>query len=255
MKFIGIIPARYASTRFPGKPLAIIGGKTMIQRVFEQASKCNLLSHVVVATDNQEIYRHVQSFGNAVMTSPLHQSGTDRCFEAASLLSIELQLADDDVILNIQGDEPFIHPNQLASVARIFETPDIEIATLIKKISDPSHLSNENIVKVVVDKFGKALYFSRHPIPFQRGTPLDQWLLSGDYYSHIGLYAYKLRSLRRIAALEPGSLERAESLEQLRWLQNGFQVHVAITPFQSPAIDTPEDLRIVEAGHSDNLLF
>lgn len=247
MKYVGVIPARYASVRFPGKPLAQIGSKTMIRRVFEQAMKCKILSYVVVATDNQEIFDHVESFGNALMTSPLHQSGTDRCWEAANQLAGKLHLSETDVIVNIQGDEPFIQPEQIDALVQLFDNQQVEIGTLVRKISDSAQLGNENVVKVVFDDFGKALYFSRLPVPFQRGRPQHEWLNHHDYYSHLGLYAYRFETLRNVAGLSAGALEMAESLEQLRWLQQGIPVHVAPTSLQSPAIDTPEDLLKIAA--------
>jgi len=242
MKFIGIIPARYASTRFPGKPLALIGSKSMINRVFEQASKFTAFSRVVVATDNDEIFNHVKAFGDVLITSPQHQSGTDRCCEAAQLLSGEFPIDDSDVIINIQGDEPFVLPEQIASLARLFENENVEIGTLVKKITDTETLWNENIVKAVFGSSGNALYFSRMPIPFLRSVPKEKWLKHYQFFSHLGMYAYRYGVLKRIASLPIGHLETAESLEQLRWLENGLTIHVAQTTIQSLAIDTPEDL-------------
>ena len=223
MKYFGIIPARYGSTRFPGKPLAMIGTKTMIQRTCEQALKSSL-DAVVVATDDQRIYDTVLSFGGkAVMTRPDHRSGTDRCREALDIVG-----GDYDAVVNIQGDEPFIDPQEIDQVADLIRRDDTCLATLAKPITDPARLNNPNVVKVVFDLEGKALYFSRQPI---------------DCYRHIGIYAYKADTLRAVAALPMGRLEQAERLEQLRWLENGYPIRVAVTQVQdSIAIDTPEDL-------------
>lgn len=238
MKVVGIIPARYGSTRFPGKPLAMIGGKTMIQRTCEQALKSSL-DAVVVATDDSRIYDEVQRFGGrAVMTRADHRSGTDRCREA-----LELTGEAYDAVVNIQGDEPFIDPRQIDSVADLIRQPDVMLATLARPLTDPDRLMNPNTVKVVLDHEGYALYFSRHPIPFMRGVEPLQWLQKTTYYQHIGIYAYRSETLRRITALDPGMLEQAESLEQLRWLENGYRIRVALTDLNPTyAIDTPEDL-------------
>ncbi len=242
MQFTGIIPARYASTRFPGKPLVTIRGVSMIRRVYEQALKATSLSHVMVATDDQRIFDHVSSFGKVVMTSPHHPSGTDRCFEAATRLQDELKISASDVIVNIQGDEPFVQPEQIEELCRCFERKEVSLATLIKKISENEDVFNENIVKVVSDQQGRALYFSRSPIPFLRGAKKDDYLKNHAYFRHIGMYAYKMKVLEQITKLAPSSLEQAESLEQLRWLQNGFDLHVRETFFDSQGIDTPGDL-------------
>lgn len=238
MKVVGIIPARYGSTRFPGKPLAMIGGKTMIQRTCEQALKSSL-DAVVVATDDSRIYDEVQRFGGrAVMTRADHRSGTDRCREA-----LELTGEAYDAVVNIQGDEPFIDPRQIDSVADLIRQPDVMLATLARPLTNPDRLMNPNTVKVVLDHEGYALYFSRHPIPFMRGVEPLQWLQKTTYYQHIGIYAYRSETLRRITALDPGMLEQAESLEQLRWLENGYRIRVALTDLNPTyAIDTPEDL-------------
>ncbi len=244
MKFIGIIPARYASTRFPGKPLADISGKSMIRRVVEQANKCKVLSMVVVATDDERIFQHVQQFGKAVMTATHHPSGTDRCLEAAEILNStgQFPVSEQDVIINIQGDEPFISPAQIELLAGIFSNPDCNIATLVKKIDDPGELFNPNVVKVVTGKNGNALYFSRSPIPYVRNKPENQWTDSATFYKHIGMYGYKMGTLKKITALPPSRLETAESLEQLRWLGSRFPIYTEETSEQSFSVDTPEDL-------------
>ncbi|MFZ4477167.1 MAG: 3-deoxy-manno-octulosonate cytidylyltransferase [Saprospiraceae bacterium] len=235
---LGIIPARYASTRFPGKPLVDIQGKTMIQRVYEQASKAQSLTRVVVATDDLRIYNHVLEFGGTVcMTRPEHPSGTDRCAEIAE------QFPAATHCLNIQGDEPFIQPEQIDLLARtLLETPETQIATLAKKIENPEALSNPNIVKVAFNLAGNAIYFSRHAIPFLRGKDLTEWLRTHNYYKHIGLYGFQRQTLLQLAQLTPTPLEIAESLEQLRWLENGFQIKVGLTEWETHGIDVPEDL-------------
>ncbi|TVQ16314.1 MAG: 3-deoxy-manno-octulosonate cytidylyltransferase [Bacteroidetes bacterium] len=242
MQFIGIIPARFASTRFPGKPLVEIEGKSMIHRVYDQAVLAGCFSSVVVATDDERIFDHVERFGNVVYTSPKHPSGTDRCFEAALGLEKKWNIKPNDVIVNIQGDEPFIHPSQIREICQCFQHEEVNIATLIRKINDTEVLFNENVVKVVVDKNGKALYFSRSPIPFFRGKEKDEWVSSADYYKHIGMYAYRYKVLGEITRLKGAFLENTESLEQLRWLENGVQIHTRITALESHAVDNPEDL-------------
>ncbi len=239
MKIIGIIPARYASTRFPAKPLVDIGGLTMIQRVFMQAKKSELLNDVVVATDDERIAAHVRSFGgNVVLTSDLHQSGTDRCFEA-----IRSFCPDADVVINIQGDEPFIQPGQIDLVASCFNSPEVQIATLVKKINTDEELFNVNIPKVLLNINKQAILFSRQTIPFIRGTEPKNWLKEFTFYKHIGIYAYRTNVLAEITALKQSPLELAEALEQLRWLENGYKINVEITDFESVAVDTPEDLK------------
>jgi 3-deoxy-manno-octulosonate cytidylyltransferase (CMP-KDO synthetase) len=242
MQFIGIIPARYASTRFPGKPLADIAGKSMVRRVYEQAQKSDKLAHVVVATDDRRIYDHVSEFGHVVTTSPKHPSGTDRCFEAAMLMSREWVIGKEDVIVNIQGDEPFIHPGQIDLICSLFHDPAVEIATLVKSITSPDELFNENVVKVVKGINGKAVYFSRHPVPFLRGVENEQWTTRHTFFKHIGMYAYRMKTLEKLIELKVSTLEKAESLEQLRWIENGFPVFTEVTGHESAAIDTPDDL-------------
>ncbi|NCB08750.1 MAG: 3-deoxy-manno-octulosonate cytidylyltransferase, partial [Bacteroidia bacterium] len=238
MKFIGIIPARFESTRFPGKPLALLNGKPIIRWVYENVSLA--LEHVWVATDDDRIFNEVNNFGgNAVKTGSHHQSGTDRCAEAARLLSAN---TDFDIIVNVQGDEPFIQPEQINLLKSCFDE-DTEIATLIKKIETPDELFNPNRPKVVIDNCQNALYFSRSPIPFVRGCNQDNWLENNTFWSHIGMYAYKASVLQKITKLTPGRLELIESLEQLRWLENGYSIKTAVTTHQSLGIDTPQDLQ------------
>jgi 3-deoxy-manno-octulosonate cytidylyltransferase (CMP-KDO synthetase) len=237
--FAGIIPARYASSRFPGKPLAMIGNKPMIQRVFEQASKS--LDLVYVATDDERIYSAVINFGGkAVMTSPDHQSGTDRCAEASVLIAAETK-RKIDVIINIQGDEPFIHPEQIELLKDCFVSSRVKIATLIRR-SEPEDLFNPAEAKVILNRDGDALYFSRAAIPFLRGTKENKWAGKHSYYTHVGMYAYRSETLKKITRLACSSLEIAEALEQNRWLENGIRVRTAITSLGSMCVDTPEDL-------------
>lgn len=238
MKVIGIIPARYGSTRFPGKPLALIGGKTMIRRTYEQVLKSSL-DDAVVATDDQRIFDEVCSFGGrVVMTRADHKSGTDRCCEALDHVG-----GDVDAVVNIQGDEPFIDPRQIDQVAELIRRDDTFLATLAKRITDPSRLDNPNTVKVVFDHEGNALYFSRHPLPYVRGIEREKWFEAAEYYQHIGIYAYKTDTLRAVAAMPQSRLEQAESLEQLRWLEHGLRIRVAVTDLPDAiAVDTPDDL-------------
>ncbi len=239
MKIVGIIPARFASTRFPGKPLVDIGGKSMIQRVYEQAKKSSSLADVIVATDDVRIHDHVIAFGgNVIMTSETHQSGTDRCFEA-----INKYTPTADVVINIQGDEPFIHPEQIDLVASCFDSDKVHIATLIKKINTNEELFNINTPKVVLNKYDEAIYFSRQTIPYVREKEPSQWLDYQAFYRHIGIYAYTTKILAEITALKQSSLELAEGLEQLRWVQNGYKINTKITDFESIAVDVPDDLK------------
>ena len=239
MKFIGIIPARYASTRFPGKPLADMKGKYMIQRVYEQARK--VLDHVCVATDDDRIFNAVRSFGGeVVMTSAQHRSGTDRCFEAYRTLG-----GHEDVVINIQGDEPFIKPEQIESLIACFDSPQTQIATLVRPFEASEGyeaLANPNSPKVVLNERHEALYFSRSVIPYLRGVEPAEWLSRHTYYKHIGMYGYRADVLGQITCLPQSSLELAESLEQLRWLQNGYTIKVGITTQETIGIDTPADL-------------
>jgi 3-deoxy-manno-octulosonate cytidylyltransferase (CMP-KDO synthetase) len=239
MKISGIIPARFGSTRFPGKPLIDIAGKSMIRRVYEQAIKSKLLTQVIVATDDQRIFNHVIDFGGrAQMTSPDHQSGTDRCAEVA------LSNGDSDVFINIQGDEPFIDPRQIDLVCSCFEDPDVQLATLIKKISSLAELTSANTPKVVFNRKFEAIYFSRTPIPFLRDHKPQDWLNIHTFYKHIGIYGYRKQALEQITSLPVSTLEHAEALEQLRWLEQGLRIKVAITNLESIAIDTPQDLEM-----------
>lgn len=236
-RFIGIIPARYASTRFPGKPLADIHGKPMIQVVCEHVAEAGLYKHVV-ATDDERIFNCVKGFGgDVVMTQPTHPSGTDRCGEAAR----KLELHDDDVIINIQGDEPFISAKEINLLKAQFDNPAVQIATLVKPFTDAQEAQNPNKVKVVLANNGKALYFSRYPIPFVR----DAQCPAPTYYQHLGIYAYRFKTLQRLIQLQPSALELSEKLEQLRWLENGFEIYAAPCDYAGIGIDTPEDLQAV----------
>lgn len=238
MKFIGIIPARFQSTRFPGKPLAKLGKKTIIRHVFENAKKT--IENVWVATDDERIANEVSDFGGQfVMTGSHHQSGTDRCAEAADILSKKI---DFEVIVNVQGDEPFVKNEQIELLKSCFLHQSTEIATLIKIIEDEGTLFNPNRPKVVLDKQMNALFFSRSTIPFVRGTEHKKWLTSNKFFCHLGMYAYRADILKKITQLPPSLLEHSESLEQLRWLENGYKIKTAITEFESMGIDTPEDL-------------
>ncbi|MBK7710132.1 MAG: 3-deoxy-manno-octulosonate cytidylyltransferase [Bacteroidales bacterium] len=238
--FAGIIPARFASSRFPGKPLALIGNKSMIQRVYEQAGKS--LNLVYVATDDKRIYDAVTGFGGKViMTSPDHQSGTDRIAEAAVLIEAETGIKID-IVVNIQGDEPFIKPEQINLVKECFRDKEVEIATLIRKAEPGEDIFNQNQPKVILNNTGDAIYFSRTPIPFVRDAERTLWTWKHNFYKHIGIYAYRTETLKRITLLEQSSLEKAECLEQNRWLENGFRIRTAVTIWESIGIDTPEDL-------------
>lgn len=237
MKVIGIIPARYESSRFPGKPLIDINGQTMIQRVYNQAKHASALSEVIVATDDQRIFDHVKSFaGNVMMTNKDHQSGTDRCAE------IVQNVQGFDIAINIQGDEPFIDPQQINLLVSCFENQHTQIATLVRKADSYEELFNENKPKVVLNKNGQAIYFSRQAIPFLRGVKKEDWLSHRPYYNHIGIYGYRVDVLKQLTSLPLSDLETMESLEQLRWIDNGYSVQTAISNHSNDAIDTPEDL-------------
>jgi len=241
MKVLGVIPARYSSTRFPGKPLVVIEGKTMIQRVYEQAMACRGLSDVIVATDDRSIEKHVLMIGGkSLMTSVHHTSGTERCSEVYRKLSQNGQ--DYDVIVNIQGDEPYIHPGQIEQVISCFSTRKTMIASLMKKITSGEELKNPNVVKVLTDIRGKALYFSRAAIPYVRDKGKGTLPEGYSFFKHIGIYGYRPDILMKIVKLPPSRLEIAESLEQLRWLENGYEVILKETTFESLSIDTPADL-------------
>jgi 3-deoxy-manno-octulosonate cytidylyltransferase (CMP-KDO synthetase) len=239
MQIVGIIPARYASTRFPGKPLADVNGKPMIQRVYEQAKKCKMLSEIIIATDDRRIESAVKKFkGKAVMTSAKHESGTDRCFEALKKYGGRF-----DAVINIQGDEPFIHPGQISKVADCFKDKNVQLATLAMKIKSIHELTNHNTVKIILNIKKEAMYFSRTAIPYYRGEDFTEWLKMHTYYKHIGIYGYRADILAEITKLERSPLEIAESLEQLRWLENGYKINVELTEHESISIDTPEDLK------------
>jgi 3-deoxy-manno-octulosonate cytidylyltransferase (CMP-KDO synthetase) len=236
---IGIIPARYGSTRFPGKPLAMIKGKSMIQRVFEQAGKSKLLSEILVATDDERIVRHVDGFGGmAMMTSPDHKNGTERCAEVIN----HMDNINYDVVVNIQGDEPFLNPDQIDGLISCFQDPEVQIATLATKIETTSELADTSSVKVVIDNQGNAIYFSRSIIPFIRDEKTSNWVNSYPFYKHIGIYAFRTETLIEITRLAPTPLELAESLEQLRWMTNGYKIHVKVVTTKSVGIDKPDDL-------------
>lgn len=245
MNFVGIIPARYASTRFPGKPLAVLGGKTVIQRVYEQVSK--VLEHVYVATDDDRIFNAVEGFGGkAVMTSPAHKSGTDRVNEAVSKTD-----GTFDVVINIQGDEPFIHERQIKTICECFDDPQTMIATLGRPFTAKDSLEdleNPNSPKLICDNNGFAMYFSRSIIPYIRNVEKKNWINSFTYLKHIGMYAYRRDVLEQITKLPQSSLEIAESLEQLRWLQNGYKIKVGLTDIETIGIDTPDDLKKAEGA-------
>ena len=256
MKFLGLIPARYASTRFPGKPLADIGGKPMIQRVYEQVE--GVLDDVYVATDDQRIYDAVKAFGGQVlMTSTTHRSGTDRCAEAMQRVKEPF-----DVVVNIQGDEPFIQPAQIETLKACFLTDGrdngTEIATLCRVFRQEEGLEalfNPNSPKLIMNGAGEAVYFSRSVIPYLRAVPQEEWLARHAFYKHIGIYAYRKEVLQALAGLSASPLEQCESLEQLRWIENGYRIRVAVTDKENLAVDTPDDLkRILDSGLLDQAL-
>jgi len=240
MKFVAIIPARYASTRFPGKPLAVLGGKTVIQRVYEQVSR--VLDEAYVATDDERIFQAVEAFGGkAVMTRTDHKSGTDRIQEAATKIG-----TDADVIINVQGDEPFIQPSQIETLMHLFDDSTTQIGTLGKPFESMETVENPNSPKIVTDNRGFALYFSRSVIPYIRGKERGEWFGEYPFLKHLGIYAYRREVLAEVTCLPQSSLEKAESLEQLRWLQNGYRIRVGLTDVETVGIDTPEDLRRAE---------
>ncbi len=245
MKTIGIIPARYASTRFPGKPLVKIAGKPMIQRVYEQAKKA--IDNVVVATDSQQIFDTIKTFGGeVVMTAETHKSGTERCAEALQKVRL-LYNTNFDLIVNIQGDEPFILPEQILQLVKMCENKETAIATLAKRIKEASYLFDPNVVKLVFSSTGRALYFSRSPIPFVRGEESENWLRKGKFYKHMGIYAYRAEVLFQLPNLPVNQLESLESLEQNRWLAHNLYIKVGLTDYESYSIDTPQDLANLEA--------
>lgn len=241
MKILGIIPARFASTRFPGKPLAEIIGKSMIRRVYEQAKRSATLSEVIVATDDHRIAEHVKEFGGKfVMTKPEHPSGTDRCYEALQLFGGRY-----DYVINVQGDEPFIDPSQIDLLGNLLREEQPEIATLMIPVDSHEVLFDKGEVKIVMNERNEALYFSRQVIPFIKGVDEKEWHKHFNYYRHAGMYAYSVSTLEKITQLKPSLLEQAESLEQLRWLENGFRIKLAITRHESHCIDCPEDIEKV----------
>ena len=244
MKFVGIIPARYASTRFPGKPLAMLGGKPVIQRVYEQVKDC--FDSLYVATDDERIKCAVQAFGgNVVMTSESCNNGTERCLDAYRRLGIEC-----DVIVNIQGDEPFICHKQVDALKSCFDSPETDIATLVKPFDAADGLERlecPNSPKVVLNEKGYALYFSRSVVPYLRGVEKEKWLQSQTFYKHLGIYAYRANLLETLTTLPQSPMEKAESLEQLRWLENGYRIKVGVTDIETIGIDTPEDLERAKA--------
>lgn len=235
MTIAGIIPARYGSTRFPGKPLTMIGNLTMIERVYRQAEKSIRLNSIAVATDDKRIYDAVKSFGgNVVMTNSTHQTGTERCAEAVSLFTENAQ-----AVINIQGDEPFLEPSQIDKVAELLLNPEVKIATLIRNAESEKEVANPNAVKAIVNQNGQTVYFSRLPIPFYKAhIPFEQ----RSYHIHVGIYGYQINTLKKIVQLKPSSLEAAESLEQLRWLDYGYVIHAALTDAKTHAVDAPEDV-------------
>jgi 3-deoxy-manno-octulosonate cytidylyltransferase (CMP-KDO synthetase) len=239
-QFAGIIPARYASSRYPGKPLVLIGNKTMIQRVYDQASK--IIDEVWVATDDKRIFDAVTHFGGkAIMTSADHLSGTDRCAEAIKKINEETD-KKLDIVVNIQGDEPFIKPEQIALLMKCFDDETVELATLIRKVEPGEDVFNPNQPKVILDSKGNAIYFSRAAIPFIRDAEKSDWSKEHVFYKHIGLYAYKSETLKNITSLKRSLLEISESLEQNRWIENGYRIRTAVTTWESISIDTPDDL-------------
>lgn len=241
MKLLCIIPARYASTRFPGKPLVNIGGKSMIQRTYERANEVKAFSKVIVATDDARIYEHVLSFGgNVTLTSDKHRSGTERAAEVISKLSETY-----DAVINLQGDEPFINPKQIQQLIDCIDE-HTQIATLIHPMSSIEEVLNPNNVKVVINAHSEAIYFSRSPIPYIRGVEQAQWLEATTFYKHIGIYAYKANVLKQLVKYEMSALEQCESLEQLRWIENGYKIKVNISEYETIGIDTPEDLHKLE---------
>ncbi|WP_304068604.1 3-deoxy-manno-octulosonate cytidylyltransferase [Pedobacter glucosidilyticus] len=249
MKILGVIPARFASTRFPGKPLIDLAGKSMIQRVYEQTQQASSLADVIVATDDTKIFQAVKQFGgNVIMTADTHISGTDRCAEVAQKVS------GFDALINIQGDEPLIDPNQINLVAGCFNDISTQIATLVKKIETYEELYNFNTPKVLLNNKKEAIYFSRQTLPYVRDVESTKWLEKHTFYKHIGIYGYKTPTLSIISQLEIGSLEKAEGLEQLRWIENGFNIKVAITQTDTLAIDTPADVnKVLEAIKNDKV--
>ena len=244
MKVLAIIPARYGSTRFPGKPLALIAGRPMIQWVWEGVSHINAITDIIVATDDTRIFDAVQGFGgHAMMTATTHRSGTDRCGEVLDRID-----SDADVIVNVQGDEPRVEHSQIELLTSCFENPKVQIATLKKQITTTNDLFSPNVVKVVDNLLGNAIYFSRNPIPFVRGITNEEWLQQHKFYKHIGIYAFRREVLRQVVRLPQSQLETSESLEQLRWLENGYSIAIRETNAENIGVDTPEDLAKLQMG-------
>lgn len=242
---MAIIPARYASTRFPGKPLALLGGKPVIQWVWENVSAMSELACAVVATDDERIAEAVEGFGGrAVMTASTHRSGTDRCGEVVRKLREEGQTFD--VAINVQGDEPFVRQEQLRSLVDCFADGEVQIATLKTAIHSTAELMSPNNVKVVCDLRGRALYFSRQPLPHVRGVEPEQWMEHHPYFKHVGIYAFRTETLEALVRLQQSPLELCESLEQLRWLENGYEIQVKETAVANIGIDTPADMALAE---------
>lgn len=251
MKFLAVIPARFQSTRFPGKPLALIGGKPMLQHVYVRVKQSSLFEEVIIATDDERIKKDAESWGAKIeMTSPNHPSGTDRCAEAAE----KFTASNYDVVVNIQGDEPFINGEPLKLLVKLFENKEVEIATLLQRIKNEEDIHNPNVVKAVTATDKKVLYFSRSAIPFIRDKVSEKWLETYNFQKHIGIYAYRKEVLKEIVKLKPSSLELAESLEQLRWLENGFNIYAEETDYKMLAVDTPEDLKKAETFYRENFV-
>jgi len=240
MKITAIIPARFASTRFPGKPLVKIAGKAMIERVYERVLACKAIHDTIIATDDKRIFDFVEAFGGkALMTSDQHQSGTDRIAEVAARI-------ETDVVVNVQGDEPFITSSQLEQLVGVFENEKVEIATLVRPIDELEDLHNPNVVKAVISEHQQALYFSRSPVPFLRDVAAANWLGQQKHFQHLGLYAYRKNVLLNISQLPPSPLEQSEALEQLRWLEAGYDIHVTQTQEKAIGVDTPADVKKAE---------
>ena len=243
MKFVAVIPSRYDSSRFPGKALALIKGIPMIQRVYEQVIKTDGLEHVFVATDDFRIARVIEeSGGDVIMTSADHASGTSRCNEAMATLVSGGFMGYDDIIINVQGDEPFIDPGQITMVMKSFRDKGVRISTLVKRIDNYQELFDENVVKVVVDKNARAIIFSRQAIPFSKEGGKEEWVRKYNYLKHIGLYAYRAKTLEELCQLEPSGLQKVESLEQLNWIEHGYVIHTELTEIDSIGVDVPDDL-------------
>jgi len=253
MYVTGIIPARYNSSRFQGKPLALIHGVSMIERVYTRAAQAASLNRVIVATDDSRIFEHVLSFGgNVIMTSAECRNGTERCLDAIQNIKKENKIFDCDVVVNIQGDEPFLHPEEIDTLVNCFSDPQVQIATLVRKISSSEDIFSNTVMKVVTDINDYALYFSRSAIPFIRDYDTADWINKYNFLKHIGIYGFRKETLENVTKLPPSALETAESLEQLRWLQNGFRIKTGVAQHDSFSIDTPDDLKKVEKLFSEN---